>query len=319
MALEKASFDLFCSALDASPNPMFAGAGRCFQYLNPAALRLFGAHSAEQLLAQPVIERVHPDDQAVVAQRIGRLKHDTAILAPHRHRYLRLDGTTVHVETSAVPYRFGGEPGGFVFVRAVAQGPDRVPVPKKRSGRDDRRANPSHLLLDRYFRTHEDALGPGALAPEEEHELSRSAAAGDFAARSQLLAEHMGLVVHIAKGYAGPDGPLQELIRQGNTALTRALQTFDPERGIRFSVFAGWQIISGIEWAQGQAQSRIRLPGIAVREINACIRVRRYLDANGYREPSAEALAYVIGSPVGRVRQILALHERMLRLEACAA
>ncbi|MDA8095307.1 MAG: sigma factor [Betaproteobacteria bacterium] len=149
------------------------------------------------------------------------------------------------------------------------------------------------------------------MAASKDHELARSAAAGDFAAGRRLLAKTMGLVVCIARRYAESGLPLRELIGSGNTALIRALQTFDPDRAIVFSVYAGWQVIQGIEWTQAQRHSPARLLGETLRETNACLRARRYLAANGYPQPEAEEIAYLVRSPVGRVRRVLDLDGRL--------
>ncbi len=309
------TFDLFCAALGDSPKPKFAVSKCRFEYLNKAALSLFGAQSEEQLLGRPMVERIHPIDRRAVSEWITHLD-EKQIPIPHRHRYLRLDGMTIHVEASAVPIRFGSEPGGFVCLRELRK------ARRGERGRErDRRIlvedgpDVAHCLsLERYFCADRDALGGRAIRAQEEHELARCAVAGDFAAQQQLLAQSMDLVVRIARSHAEFGLPLPDLIRQGNTALIGALRTFDPDRPIAFSVYAGWQVIQGIEWAPAQSHSPARLPGEVLRQANACIRARRYLALNGYAQSGAEDIAYVVGSPVGPVRRALDLDRRLADL-----
>lgn len=110
----------FLLLAESSPDAIFVGIRGCFAYLNPAALTLFGAGSAEQLLGRPFLERIHPDYHAVVTERARRL-HEPGENAPLLDEvYLRLDGTPVEVEVSAVPFRFDGENGGLVFVRDIS-------------------------------------------------------------------------------------------------------------------------------------------------------------------------------------------------------
>jgi diguanylate cyclase (GGDEF)-like protein/PAS domain S-box-containing protein len=112
--------DQFFLLTESSPDAIFIGTEGRFAYVNPAARRLFGAHSPEQLLGQPVIERIHPDHRGVVAERIRRLDEDGENAPLLEEIYLRLDGTPVEVEVSAVPFRYAGTDGALVFVRDIS-------------------------------------------------------------------------------------------------------------------------------------------------------------------------------------------------------
>jgi len=66
-------------------------------------------------------------------------------------------------------------------------------------------------------------------------------AAGDPAARDQLLREHLSLVHHVAQQLArnlAADADLDELVSAGTMGLMNALETFDVSRGLAFSTFA---------------------------------------------------------------------------------
>ncbi len=102
---------------------MFVHAKGHFRYLNPAAVRLLGADSAEQLLGLPVLDRVHPDDHATVLARLQRLEQGAEV-SLREETYLRLDGSPVAVEVSAVPVRYNDEVGGLVCVRDLNRHPD---------------------------------------------------------------------------------------------------------------------------------------------------------------------------------------------------
>ncbi len=86
-----------------------------FAYLNNAALRLFGAASADQLIGKPIIDRIHPDYRAFVLQRIAQTNEakQTAPLADMV--FVRLDGSFVSVESAAAPITFGGADGSVIF------------------------------------------------------------------------------------------------------------------------------------------------------------------------------------------------------------
>lgn len=66
-------------------------------------------------------------------------------------------------------------------------------------------------------------------------------AAGDLAARDQLLREHLSLVHHVAQQLArnlAADADVDELVSAGTMGLMNALETFDVSRGLAFSTFA---------------------------------------------------------------------------------
>lgn len=102
-----------------SPDAIFVTVHEHIAYANPAALRLFGATSIDQLLGLPVLERVHPDHRRLVQERIKQLYEQKFTAPLIEETFLRLDGTPVEVEVSAVPYCFDGETGALVFVRDI--------------------------------------------------------------------------------------------------------------------------------------------------------------------------------------------------------
>lgn len=91
-----------------------------FAYLNPAALRLFGADSAEQLLGQPVLDRTHPDFRERVRERLHLQGTEGKPLPVMEQVYLRLDDTPIDVEVSAVPIMYTGKPGAMVFAHDIS-------------------------------------------------------------------------------------------------------------------------------------------------------------------------------------------------------
>ncbi|MBX3636729.1 MAG: PAS domain S-box protein [Rubrivivax sp.] len=90
--------------LDSAPDAIFVTHSGRFRYLNPAALKLFGADDPAQLLGSPVMDRIHPDSHAAVEQRRRRLLGERLAVPPLAERYLRLDGSVVDVEVTAAPY-----------------------------------------------------------------------------------------------------------------------------------------------------------------------------------------------------------------------
>ncbi len=82
------------------------------------------------------------------------------------------------------------------------------------------------------------------LTPEEEIELARRVRKyNDKKAAFRLITSHLRLVVKIAMEFQRKwMQNLLELIQEGNVGLMKAVQKFDPEKGIKFSYYASFWI-----------------------------------------------------------------------------
>jgi RNA polymerase sigma factor for flagellar operon FliA len=79
--------------------------------------------------------------------------------------------------------------------------------------------------------------------------LWQAFANGDEAARDRLLAEHLGLVHHVARQMSrtlAVKADFDELVSAGTIGLMTALDGFDPSRGLAFSTFAAPRIRGSI-------------------------------------------------------------------------
>ncbi|MEW6667017.1 MAG: PAS domain S-box protein [Thermodesulfobacteriota bacterium] len=102
-----------------APDAIFVRIKDRFAYVNPAAVKLFGASSPDELLGTLILDRLHPDYRATTRERMRRINTERAKLPPMETKYLRLDGTPVNVEAYPVPYVYAGENGALVFARDV--------------------------------------------------------------------------------------------------------------------------------------------------------------------------------------------------------
>lgn len=82
------------------------------------------------------------------------------------------------------------------------------------------------------------------LEPDEELELARKVRdTGDPDAAFRLISSHLRLVVKIAMGFQRRwMQNVLDLIQEGNVGLVRAVEKFDPEKGIKFSYYARFWI-----------------------------------------------------------------------------
>ncbi len=78
------------------------------------------------------------------------------------------------------------------------------------------------------------------LSTDELSDLAARADAGDGGARDRLLARCLPMVMRVARGYSGRDVELADLVQEGVLGLLRALERFDPDRGVPLAPYAGW-------------------------------------------------------------------------------
>ena len=107
--------------IDHAPDPLFIQTGGKFACVNKRALQLFGAEKAEELIGMPVLERFHPDFREAVKERIRGLNQRKEPQPPLEEIYLKLDGSPVLVEVSAVPIEYRGKNGALVFAREITE------------------------------------------------------------------------------------------------------------------------------------------------------------------------------------------------------
>ncbi len=132
------------------------------------------------------------------------------------------------------------------------------------------------------------------LKPEEEFELARRVRdEGDSDAAFRLVSSHLRLVVKIAMDFQRRwMQNVLDLVQEGNVGLMRAVQKFDPDKGIKFSYYAAFWIKAYIlkfimdNWRMvkiGTTQSQRKLFYNLNKE-------RRRLQALGY-DPDAATLS----------------------------
>lgn len=132
------------------------------------------------------------------------------------------------------------------------------------------------------------------LATSEHRRLEQQVAAGDRA-RAQLINSNLRLVVSIARRYQGHGLSLLDLIQEGSVGLMRAVDKFDPSRGLKFSTYATYWIRQSVGRAIADHGRTVRLPVHLGERLSRLARARQQLTQRLDREPTAEEVASEVG------------------------
>ena len=107
-----------------------------------------------------------------------------------------------------------------------------------------------------------------AVSGDEADELARRAQVGDDAAREELIRRLLPLVHATARRYQTEGLEQADLLQEGIVGLLRALQRFDPGRGVPFAAFATWWIRQSLQEARSDFMRPMRLPPKALRQLS---------------------------------------------------
>lgn len=152
----------------------------------------------------------------------------------------------------------------------------------------------SDSLLTSYLR---DIAKYKILNSEEIISLVKEAQKGDDKAKEKVIKSNLRFVVTIAKQFQNRGIPLMDLISSGNEGLIKAIDKFNPEKGVTFLSYAVWwirqSIYNSIYW-----QSReIRLPmSQQLLVISILDATTKFLQSNG-RDPSSDELSEITNIP----------------------
>lgn len=128
-----------------------------------------------------------------------------------------------------------------------------------------------------------DIAGIDVFTPEQEVICAQKASNGDKAAKEELVLRNLRFVVSVAKQYATPQIPIEDLVNEGNIGLMMAAERFNTSEGVKFISYGVWWIRKIIMEHISKNGKIVRLPANKINSLSKLDKQISQLEQeNGY-------------------------------------
>lgn len=170
----------------------------------------------------------------------------------------------------------------------------------------------SDSLLTSYLR---DISRYPILDVNEIIRLIGEAQKGDDIAREKIIKSNLRFVVTIAKQFQNRGIPLMDLISSGNEGLMKAIDKFDPTRGVTFLSYAVWWIRQSIYNSIYWQAREIRLPmSQQLLVISILDATNKFLQSHD-RNPSSEELSEITDIPREQIDYLAQFSNKLVSVD----
>lgn len=170
----------------------------------------------------------------------------------------------------------------------------------------------SDSLLTSYLR---DISRYPILDIDEIIRLIGEAQKGDDIAREKIIKSNLRFVVTIAKQFQNRGIPLMDLISSGNEGLMKAINKFDPTRGVTFLSYAVWWIRQSIYNSIYWQAREIRLPmSQQLLVISILDATNKFLQSHD-RNPSSEELSEITDIPREQIDYLAQFSNKLVSVD----
>jgi RNA polymerase sigma-B factor len=132
------------------------------------------------------------------------------------------------------------------------------------------------------------------LAPQDEPVealFARLRANGDPAIRNLLIERHLPLARSLARRYSYTPQPLEDLVQVASLGLVKAVDGFDPDRGVSFAAYAIPTIVGELKRSMRDSAWAVHVPRSLQERAAAVDRAERALAAGQRAVPTVDELA----------------------------
>lgn len=118
---------------------------------------------------------------------------------------------------------------------------------------------------------------------EEEVICAEKASKGDKLAKEELVVRNLRFVVSVAKQYATPQIPLEDLVNEGNIGLIMAAERFNTSEGVKFISYGVWWIRKIIMEHINKNGKTVRFPANKINDLSKIDKqISKLEQENGY-------------------------------------
>lgn len=133
--------------------------------------------------------------------------------------------------------------------------------------------------------------------------------------RNILLAANLRLVPRFVLPYVRRGVDFDDLVQEGRMALVRAVEKYDPDRGIRFSSYASWWIKQGIRKAIKNDRRAVRLPHHVYDYASKVARQSATFRMQNRRDPTLKDLVTLTGLSRDKIEGLAGVMSDLISLE----
>lgn len=105
--------------IELSPEAILVVQEGRIRFANPAGATLLGARNAFELIGRSLLDFVHPDSRAIARQKMAEATEEATVT--FEKKMVRMDGSTVDVESTVGPFRYGEEPAMLALSRDITE------------------------------------------------------------------------------------------------------------------------------------------------------------------------------------------------------
>ena len=113
------SAESYRTLVEWTPEPIAVHRDGKLVFVNPAAVAMFGATSAQELVGRPILELVHPEFRQMVLARVKEQGERGMAVPMMEEKFLKIDGTPIDVEVQSRTIQYQGGAAFQVAMRDI--------------------------------------------------------------------------------------------------------------------------------------------------------------------------------------------------------